>query len=972
MRVHDPKPELRIPDDGAGDRRRALRQTVLIALASLLVTSAGVLGLWIAATGLIGRDFRSHLTDLAIATAQQVDPELHDRLRDPAQLNGPDYQRAVAPLRRVRLALPDVRYIYTMVRDELGRVHFVLDAADPGDHDGDGVEDQSGLWEIYEDKDPAMPEALGDGTTPGRATSTMEPTPDKWGNFMTGWAPLIGSDGRQFGILGVDIEASRYLAHLGQARFWALAGLLPAVLLIGLLSMAFYRIRIGGFAAARAARHAASVLSTEQQRLASVVEGTNVGTWQTAIDPDRPGADHITVDARWAAMLGHDAGVLNPLDPARFFGLLVHPDDASTVQQGVERALHEQGFLLRFDVRMRHAAGHWVWMEVRGKVIERDAQGRALRMVGTQMDVTARKEAEVALQQSEASFRSLFELSPVGICQVEQPTGRYLMVNNSLVQSTGYSREELLRMSYWDITPPEWHEMELRERALHKPGAEFGPYEKEYQRKDGSRYPVLVTGTHMIDPASRHIGWAIVQDISERKAMELQLADAASRDRLTGLANRSLFMERLHGALERVRAGQQSCLAVLFIDFDHFKMVNDAMGHATGDHMLREIAARLRRELGVTEDELAETGHTLVARFGGDEFLVMLNDAGDDAGAVQVADRLLAALAATYTVGEREVYASASIGIVTSSHYLESAETVVRNADVAMYEAKRSGRARAVVFDDTMRARLTRYVAISTHLRRAIGTPQLSLVYQPIFDLETGRMTSVEALSRWRHPELGQVSPEEFIPVAEESGLIAQLGQWVLDEACRQMAAWRDQAPHSAPQTVSVNVSRAELALGERLLEKVHAALWDSGLPPQCLQLEVTERDVMIDPDATLSLMRALRDMGVRLAMDDFGTGTSSLGCLRDYPFDVIKIDQSFVDNVATNEDRLSVLEAAITVIQSLGKISVAEGVETPQQLAVLKSLGCERGQGYFFSVPLSPQRLLEFMSSPAGAAQSA
>jgi diguanylate cyclase (GGDEF)-like protein/PAS domain S-box-containing protein len=970
--VHDPRSEIRIPDDGAGDRRRALRQTVLIALACFLVTSTGILGLWVAASELIRRDFRSHLTDLAIAAAQQVDPELHGSLRDPAQLNGPDYQRAVAPLRRVRLALPDVRYIYTMVRDESGRVHFVLDAADPGDHDGDGVEDQSGLWEVYEDEDPAMPEALGDGTAPGRATSTKEPTPDKWGNFMTGWAPLIGSDGRQFGILGVDVEASRYIAHLARARFWAFVGLVPALLLTVLLAIGFYRIRVAALVAARTARHAASVLSAEQQRLASVIEGTNVGTWQTTITPGNAGGDVITVDSRWAAMLGRDAAELNPMDPARFFALLVHPEDVPTIQAAVDHAMREEGYLIRFDVRLRHAAGHWVWTEVRGKVIERDAQGQPLRMVGTQMDVTARKDAELALQQSEASFRSLFELSPVGICQVEQPSGRFLMVNNSLVQSTGYSREELLRMTFWDITPPEWHEAERLEARKHHLDANFGPYEKEYRRKDGSCYPLLVSGTHVRDSLGRHIGWAIVQDISERKAMELQLADAANRDRLTGLANRALFMERLHRAIERVRAAEQPRFAVLFLDFDRFKLVNDAMGHEAGDRMLREVAARLRRELGVTEDELAETGHTLVARFGGDEFLILLNDPGDDAGAVLVAERLLAALAATYTVGEREIYSTASIGIVTNSQCMESAETVVRNADVAMYEAKRSGRARAVVFDDAMRARLTRYVDISTHLRQAIGTPELSLVYQPIFDLETGRMTSVEALSRWHHAELGQVSPKEFIPVAEESGLISQLGQWVLDEACRHLAAWRDQAPHSAPQTVSVNISRAELALGERLLEKVHAALWNSGLPPQCLQLEVTERDVMIDPAATLGLMRALRDMGVRLAMDDFGTGTSSLGCLRDYPFDVIKIDQSFVDNVTANDDRLAVLEAAITVIQNLGKVSVAEGVETPQQLAILKSLGCERGQGYFFSVPLSPQRLLEFMSSPAAEARSA
>jgi EAL domain-containing protein (putative c-di-GMP-specific phosphodiesterase class I) len=231
-------------------------------------------------------------------------------------------------------------------------------------------------------------------------------------------------------------------------------------------------------------------------------------------------------------------------------------------------------------------------------------------------------------------------------------------------------------------------------------------------------------------------------------------------------------------------------------------------------------------------------------------------------------------------------------------------------------------------------------------------------------------MISVEALARWHHPELGEVSPAEFIPVAEESGLIATLGRWVLNEACMQLASWRIRDPQNAPQSISVNISRAELAMGERLLEKVSQALWHSDLPAHCLQLEVTERDVMIDPATTLRLMRALRDMGVRLAMDDFGTGTSSLGCLRDYPFDVIKIDQSFVNDVNSNTDVLAVLHAAITLVQNLGKTSVAEGVETAQQLAILQSLGCHRAQGYFFSKPMTPQQLQQFMSSPPGEAQ--
>lgn len=947
----------------ASDRRRALRETLAIAVATSIATAVGILGLWFAASATIRDDYRHYLTSVARSAALQVDPALHRALRDPQQQNGPEYLQAVEPLRRLRTALPDVRFIYTMVQDG-GQVRFVLDAAQPGDSDGDGIDDQAALWEVYEDRDPAMLAALGDGFTPGISRATDRPYGDKWGSFMTGWAPLVDGAGEQYGILGVDVDAGLFLAHLERARFWALMGLLPALLVIGVLALGFYRVRIRGLAAIHAAARAAQVLTVEQERLRNVLEGTNVGTWESVLDPASSSGGLITVDERWAAMLGRRADELNPLPGGSFIPMLVHPEDAERCRDFLAEALRVPGRLFEIDVRMRHAGGHWVWTEVRGKVIERDAQGRALRFVGTQMDISARKAVETALVESERNFRSLFELSPVGIVLAEMHSGRLLMVNDALLASTGYSREEMLGLSYHDITPQAWHEFERRQLQVLERSNHFGTYEKEYQRKDGSRYPVLVSGMRMKDKAGRDVLWAIVQDISERKAMESQLADAASRDRLTGLANRAKFMERLQHAIERVRDGRQQRFAVLFLDFDRFKLVNDALGHEAGDGLLREIAARLRDSLqgGLQHGPL----ENVIARFGGDEFLVLLNQLEDAAEAERIAESLLVSLSREYRVDGRDVYSTASIGIVTSDQCLESADAVVRNADVAMYEAKRSGRACAVKFDDVMRARLTRYVTIDSGLRKALGTSQLSLVYQPIFDLETRRMTSVEALARWQHPELGQVPPSEFIQVAEESGLIVILGQWVLREACRTLATWRARDPVSAPQAVSINVSRAELALGDRLLARVRETLAETGLPAECLRLEVTERDVMRDPPATLKLMRALRAMGVHLAMDDFGTGTSSLGCLRDYPFDVIKIDRSFIADVAGNADVLAMIHAALTLVENLGKTSVAEGVESDHQVAILQSLGCHYGQGYFFSRPLTAEQMLAFMARPA------
>lgn len=496
-----------------------------MALAAFLIAAAGIAGVWRVASSTIRQDFLDHLTNLALVAAQQVDPDLHRKLHDPAQLNGPEYLRAVEPLRRMRLALPEVHYIYTMVRGPDGLVHFVLDAADRGDHDGDGVEDQSGVWEVYEDVDPTTKVALGDGVNLGRAAATPEPTIDKWGSWMSGMAPLVDGTGEQFGIVGVDVDSSRFLAHLHQARFWSLIGLLPAALLIGALGFAYFRVRMRGLMAELAAARSAGEAHASQQRLAGIIESARVGTWEAIMDPDFSGRDILSVDDPWAAMLGRTAEELNPLTPGRFCSMLVHPDDMAHTQAAIGEALSEEGRMFAVDARLRHCAGHWVWAEVRGKVVERDAQGRALRMVGTQMDATARKQTELALIQSEADFRSLFELAPVGICQVEQPSGRFLMVNDSLARSTGYSREELLRMTFWDITPPEWHDAERTEQRTHPREGAFNMYEKEYRRKDGTRYPVLVSGNHHVDPLGREIGWAIVQDISERKGAERVLEE---------------------------------------------------------------------------------------------------------------------------------------------------------------------------------------------------------------------------------------------------------------------------------------------------------------------------------------------------------------------------------------------------------------------------------------------------------------
>ena len=437
------------------------------------------------------------------------------------------------------------------------------------------------------------------------------------------------------------------------------------------------------------------------------------------------------------------------------------------------------------------------------------------------------------------------------------------------------------------------------------------------------------------------------------------LLHQATHDTLTGLPNRTSFLDCLRQAVERVGRGEQTVLAALFLDLDRFKFVNDTQGHEAGDELLRQIANRLTTEIRTGHAGSEGRAADVVSRFGGDEFLVLLNGLRHARDAEGIAARMQAVLSPAYFIQGREVHCSASIGIVTNQQGVTSADEIVRNADVAMYEAKRAGRARTVQFSPNMHVRITRHVTIESSLRRAIGSNELQVVYQPIVNLDTGRMASVEALVRWQHPTLGSVPPAEFIPIAEDSGLVVALDGWVREQACRAMREWYAADPGLAPATVSVNVSRVELAQSQEFRWQIAELLRSVRLPAHRLQLEVTERNVMRNAEAILKLMRDLKTLGVRLAMDDFGTGTSSLSILRTYPFDVIKIDRSFVQGLVSGADVRAVMHATIGLVERLGMPSLVEGIEDQAQLSLLCSMGCAYGQGWLFSAPVAAGEVL-------------
>ena len=565
-------------------------------------------------------------------------------------------------------------------------------------------------------------------------------------------------------------------------------------------------------------------------------------------------------------------------------------------------------------------------------------QSKSKTMLGqTELD-----RLSAALNESEQQFRITFDhAAGMGLTTTK---GEWVRVNKSLCKLLGYSEADLLKTTLHSLSHPEDAEW-LKEQLtnLLRGSIASVQLEQRFIRQDAGIAWVVLSAAKIADGDKKSAKLILqMQDITDRKSVEERLLHEALHDGLTGLPNRALYMDHLRKAVARWKRRDRGAFAVLFLDLDGFKGINDTLGHLAGDQLLVEFTQRLI--------ENVRPGDTF-ARMGGDEFSILLDDLNDLNDAIIAVKRLHRNLEAPFRLSGREVFVTSSIGVALSTPEYVDPEEILRHADAAMYRAKKLGKGRYEVFDRTTSKRLERQSQIETDLSRAVERAELFLEYQPIVALETGRIAGFEALLRWQHPTLGMVAPPDFITVAEATGAIVPIGEWVLEESCRQTREWQKSCPQNPPLYISVNLSVKQFTQ-PNLVEQVAIALHNAGLDPSGLKLEITE-SMLMSADSAIRMLSQLHALGVGISIDDFGTGYSSLSYLHRLPIGNLKIDRSFVISMSANRESFEIVRTIITLAQSLNLTIVAEGIETNEQLQMLRDLNCQYGQGHFFSKAL-------------------
>lgn len=579
--------------------------------------------------------------------------------------------------------------------------------------------------------------------------------------------------------------------------------------------------------------------------------------------------------------------------------------------------------------------------------MDRFGSGNEQLVIAVARDVTERKRAEDILRLAATVFETTTEA-----IMVTDADNKVKAVNPAFTRITGYSVVEILGRNPRLLSSGH-HDGDFYRRMWESLEA-TGHWQGEIwnRRKSGEVYPEWLSIATIYGDEGRVVERvAVFSDITKRKKDEEQIRRQANFDALTGLPNRTLFLDRLSRAIATARR-EGWLIGLLFVDLDRFKAVNDSMGHVYGDRLLEQVAGRLTT--CVRESDT-------VARLGGDEFTIILPDVGRAEDAAMIAEKIIERLATPFTIESNDLFIGASVGITLYPSDAEDAATMLRHSDIAMYRAKEAGRNGYRFFTQEMNTHAVERSRLERDLRRALERGQLELHYQPIVDLDSGEVVSAEALLRWHHPERGDVSPETFIPLAEETGLIGPIGEWVLWTACTHAASW--QKPGLPSLAVSVNLSSRQIKLGLSV-ETVSRVLRETGLDPHLLTFEITESLIMDDAEHSIAWLNALKETGVKISIDDFGTGYSSLSYLKRFPVDTVKIDRSFVRDVTEDPDDAILVGAIIAMTHSLKMKVVGEGGETPEQVAFLRSHGCNMMQGYYYGRPVAPE---EFSARIAG-----
>jgi diguanylate cyclase (GGDEF)-like protein/PAS domain S-box-containing protein len=628
-----------------------------------------------------------------------------------------------------------------------------------------------------------------------------------------------------------------------------------------------------------------------------------------------------------ASMLGYDSPEELLATP------LARIHHSSSDREAFLRKLKSEKSLTNHETMLRRKNGESSWAMLNVSLVAGNS-GAADIVEGTFVDITERKLAEKELRLMQFSLEHACDA--VHWMNAE---GRIVYANRASCRSLGRSREELLCLTIPDIDPrfPKerwqtfWEELKVRGSMT---------FETQHQTKQKHVFPVEITATYLNFDGQEYC-FAFARDITERRVAEERVQSLAYYDALTGLPNRILLRDRLTQALATARR-QKHQVALLFLDLDRFKIINDSLGHTVGDLLLQEVAERLQ--------SFAREQDT-VARLGGDEFLIVLTNVKDIPAAAVAAERFMDAMTVGFVIQGHSLSVSCSLGISIFPEHGADSETLIKNADAAMYSAKDAGRNNFQFFTADMTAKAVERLTLENNLRTALDRQELFLVYQPQMEIATGKIIGLEALIRWRHPELGLVPPDEFISIAENSGLIMPIGEWVLRTACAQARKWLEEG--FAAVSVAVNVSAIQFRQ-EGFPDTVGRVLQETGLPPQCLELELTESLLLSNADVMFSVLRQLTAMGLRLAIDDFGTGYSSLSYLKHFPVSKLKIDRSFVRDVAVNPDDAAIATAIISMAKSLNLKVIAEGVEDEAQMSFLRTHQCDEIQGYYFSKPLA------------------